>query len=177
MNLKNKLEKRVNIKEVKELLQSIEENKNNMEELYVLIFDPDTKTSFQALWVCSHLSKFGHQWLYKKQKTLIDETLSCHHSGKRRLLLDLLLHQPTPDPPRVDLLDFCMEHMISKHEPPGVQVLCMKLAYEICRPIPELLQELSTMLDIMQTELLPPSMKATRNNVLKALVKQNSLRK
>ena len=176
MNLKKKLKERINIKDVKELLHTIEEN-NSMEELYALIFDSDIRISFQALWVCSHLSESGHQWLHQKQEVLIDATLSCTHSGKRRLLLDLLLHQPMPNPPRVDLLDFCMKQMISKHEPPGVQALCMKLSYEICRPIPEILQELSTMLDIMQTELLPPSMRATRKNILKALVKQKSLRK
>ena len=63
------------------------------------------------------------------------------------MILNLICQQPAADPPRVDLLDFCMEHMISREEPAGVQSLCMKLAYQLTRSIPELQQELRTMLE------------------------------
>lgn len=175
MDLNNKLKERINIKDVKEVLEYIEKNRKGIEELYELIFDPNTNVSYQALWICSHLSNAGHQWLFKKQNVIIEELFSCTHSGKRRLLLSLLLCQPIPDPPRVDLLDFCFEHMVSKHEPPGVQVLSMKLAYNLCQSIPELLQELKVMLDIMQMELLPPSMRAVRKNILKTLSKRKTI--
>lgn len=172
MNLNNKLRERINIKDVKEILEYIEDNEIGMKKLYTLIFDTNTLISFQALWICSHLPEQGHQWLYKKQDILINEVLKCPHSGKRRLLLNLLISQPAPNPPRVDLLDFCLERMILKSEPPGVQVLCMKLAFNICITIPELLQELKIILDIMQPELLPPSMKSARKSLLKAIQKQ-----
>ena len=60
------------------------------------------------------------------------------------MILNLICQQPAADPPRVDFLDFCMEHMISREEPAGVQSLCMKLAYQLTRSIPELQQELRT---------------------------------
>ena len=85
------------------------------------------------------------------------------------MLLNLLCQQPLADPPRVDLLDFCIERMVSQQEPPGVQSLCIKLTYQLTRFIPELQQELRTMLEIMEPELLVPAIRSVRKNTLKAI--------
>lgn len=107
---------------------------------------------------------------------MIDEVLVCKHGGKRRVMLNLLYRQPFPNPPRVDFLDFCLERMMSGEELPGVQSLCMKIAYELCRPIPELMQELKTMLAMLEGDLVP-SIQAVRKNILKAMQKGKSLQK
>ena len=85
------------------------------------------------------------------------------------MLLNLLCQQQLADPPRVDLLDFCMERMVSRQEPAGVQSLCIKLAYQLTCSIPELQQELRTMLEIMEPELLVPAIRSVRRNTLKAI--------
>lgn len=90
------------------------------------------------------------------------------------MILSLLYRQPLSNPPRVDFLDFCLERMISKKEPSGVQALCMKLAYELCRPIPELIQELCIALGMMEGEL-SPAIQVTKKNILKAIAKGKSL--
>lgn len=85
------------------------------------------------------------------------------------MLLNLLSQQPAANPPRMDFLDFCLERVISRHEPGGVQSLCIKLAYQQTCSIPELQQELRTMLEIMEPELLNPAIRAVRRNTLKAM--------
>jgi hypothetical protein len=80
-----------------------------------------------------------------------------------------LSQQPAANPPRMDFLDFCLERVISRHEPGGVQSLCIKLAYQLTCSIPELQQELRTMLEIMEPELLNPAIRAVRRNTLKAM--------
>ena len=85
------------------------------------------------------------------------------------MLLNLLIQQPAANPPRMDFLDFCLERVISRHEPGGVQSLCIKLAYQLTCSIPELQQELRTMLEIMEPELLNPAIRAVRRNTLKAM--------
>ena len=82
---------------------------------------------------------------------------------------------PLTNPPRVDFLDFCLEKMMSCQELPGVRSLCMKLAYELCLSIPELMQELKMALTIMEVDTLP-SMRTVRKNVLKAMGRGKSLR-
>ena len=50
-----------------------------------------------------------------------------------------------------------------------IQSLCMKLAYQLTRSIPELQQELRTMLEIMEPDLLVPAIRSVRRNTLKAM--------
>ena len=122
----------------------------------------------------NHYSLWENRWLYDKQDELIDEAMICEHKDKRRLILSLLYRQPLANPPRVDFLDFCLDRMISKKESPGRQSIYIKIAYELCRPIPELVQELRTALEMMEGEL-SPAIAVARKNVLKAMVKGKSL--
>lgn len=138
-------------------------------ELYDLIFDSDDLISYQTLWIFTHLSTKDNEWLSDKLDELIDEAMTCQHHGKRRLLLTLIYRQPLDKVSRVDFLDFCLERMLSKQELPAVHSICIKIAYELCLPYPELMDELRTILDIMQPELLVPSTISARKKVLKAM--------
>lgn len=169
MNLLSRFSGRIHMEDIHETLLYVEGSEQRKQELYELIYHERDMVAYQVLWVFTHLSPEENEWLFTKQDELINEVLKCEHPGKRRLFLNLLLKQPLANPPRVDFLDFCLERMISKDELPGVQSLCMKLAYELCRPIPELLQELRTMLEMMEPDLLLPSMRTVRKNVLKAM--------
>lgn len=169
MDLNDKLSRRININDIYEICTWIQYNIKRTQELYNLIYDPDKTVSYQALWVLCHFTLSENEWLYDKQNELIDEVLACRHPGKRRLLLNLLYRQPQANPPRVDFLNFCLERMISKQELPGVQTLCMKLAYELCRSIPELVQELRNTLEMLGPSLLPVSLRTVRKNVLHAM--------
>ena len=100
MNLKDRLSSRCHIEDIHEILFYVQGNQERKAELYDLIFDPDDAVSYQALWVCSHFSTKGNEWLYDKQDELINEVLNCKHSGKRRILLNLLVRQPQTNPPR-----------------------------------------------------------------------------
>lgn len=172
--IKSRLSLRVGMKDVHEITVQVQNNHVKKQELYECLFDPDDKIGYNAAWVMTHFSVSENRWLHDKQDELIDALLSCTHPGKRRLILTLLYRQPFPNPPRVDLLDFCLERMISKREFPAVQSLCMKLAYELCRPIPELLQELKITLEMMEHDSVP-STHSARKNVLKAMQKGKTL--
>ena len=169
MNLRARLSERVHIEDIREILHFIQDDEQLREEVYQFNVFYLILWYSQALWVCTHFSKPEVEWLTLKQDELIDAALTCPHSGKRRMLLNLLCQQQLADPPRVDLLDFCMERMVSRQEPAGVQSLCIKLAYQLTCSIPELQQELRTMLEIMEPELLNPAIRAVRRNTLKAM--------
>jgi len=175
MNMKRKLSARINIEDIHEVLLYVEGNNKRKQQLYELIYDKDDVVGYQALWICSHFSSSENKWLFDKQDPLIDEVLQCKHPGKRRILLNLIFSQPT-NPLRVDFLDFCLEKMLSKDELPGVKTLCMKIAYELCRSVPELYQEFSTILDIMEPDLLPISIRTVRKNIQKAMNTKRSLK-
>lgn len=175
MNFKAKLSQRINMHDIHEILYFIQGSSKQKQKLFNLIFDPDDKIAYQAAWIFTHLTLSENQWLYSKQNELIEEVLKCQHPGMRRLILSLLYRQPLANPPRTDFLDFCLERMIAKSELPGVQTLCMKLAYELCRQTPELLQELRSMLDLIEPHLLPISLRTVRKNILNAMKTGKSL--
>lgn len=170
MNFISRLSQRISMDDIHEITYLTQGNNKRKQELYDLLFSQKDQIAYQAAWVMNHFSLSENQWLYDKQNELIDEVMVCGHTGKRRLILALLNRQPFANPPRVEFLDFCLERMVSKKEPPGVRSLCMKLAYELCCPIPELLQELCIALEMMEGES-SPAIQTTKKNILKAMAK------
>jgi len=140
-------------------------NNKRKQELYDLLYDANDLLAYQAAWTFTHFSSDENKWLYDRQNELIDEVLVCRHPGKRRLLLAIIFRQPLKNPPRTDFLDFCLEKMMSKKELPSVRALSMKLAYGMCRCIPELMQELRVLLDIMESDLQEASMRAAHTQM------------
>ena len=177
MDFRGILSGRIHMVDIHAITFLAQGNNKKKRELYNLLFDVNDKLAYQAAWVFTHFSLGENEWLYDKQDELIDEALVCAHPGKRRLLLVLLFNQPLANPPRTDFLDFCIERMLSKQELPGVQTLCMKLAYEMCRNIPEFKLELHTILDMMEPDLLQTSLRTVRKNVLRAMKTGKSLQR
>lgn len=176
MNFKAKLSERIGMDDIHEILRLAQQSDKQKQELYDLVIGEDEKIGYHAAWIFTHFSSEANKWLYEKQDELIDEVMRCEHGGKRRVVLNLLYKQPLAEPPRVDFLDFCLERMLSVKELPGVQSLCMKVAYELCRTIPELTQELKTTLEMMGGELCP-AIYSVRKNILKAMQKGKSLQR
>ena len=62
-----------------------------------------------------------------------------------------------------------MEHMMMPDEPYGVRSLCMKLAYTLSLPYPELLEEVRQSLLLIEPSELGSGVRHTRNKILKSL--------
>ena len=123
--------------------------------LVPLLYDGDMRVARNAAWVLTH--KPVSQIRTLPYNDLIDLTMSTPDTPLRRLVLNLVEKQEiTEESMRTDFLDFCLLHMRLPQEPPGVQALCMKLAYSMCSHYPELLHEFQVTLDIMQPEQHKP---------------------
>lgn len=141
------------------------------QSLYRLLFDEDRRVAENAAWVFNYFDLHSNCWLYDKHHELIDEVLRTDSDTKRRLLLGLLLRQSFHEADfRTDFLDFCLYRMVSVAEPTAVRAQCIKLAYVQCLLFPELFTELRTMLEIMEPDLLPPALRATRKNILNRII-------
>ena len=172
MDLREKLSKRIGKKNILEIVNFTKGCEKNVKRLYNLLYDNDKTVSYQAAWAMCHFSQDENEMLYAKQDDMIDELFKCNHTGKRRLILNLLLKQPQANPPRLDFLDFCMERMFSGNEPYGIKSLCIKLGYELCRTNPDLLNVFKQTLELVDNNLLPMSMKSSRNMVLRKMGKK-----
>lgn len=178
MNLRSKLLQRLEMEDINEIISLAQKDENVRIELYNLVFDSEDKLSINALWIMTHYSATTNKWLYSKQNELIDKVLISENSSQKRLLLSLIYKQPLAEPLLVDFLDFldfCLAGMTSLKEPPATIVMSMKLAYEMCRTIPELLQEYQVALEILEPSLLSTWTGIIRKRIQKAIPTRKSL--
>jgi Zn finger protein HypA/HybF involved in hydrogenase expression len=98
---------------------------------------------------------------------LIDQAMQTENSSVRRLTLNIIERlKMNENDMRTDFLDFCFEHMVSIEEYPGIQTLCMKLAYRMCTFYPELMDELKRTIDAMEIDYYKPAVKCLRKRIL-----------
>lgn len=108
------------------------------EDIYRLTYDEKQTVSWRAIWVCEKLSEIHPGWFILLYDEIIQRLIDCTHDGSKRLLLSILYNIPIPTPISVDLLNYCLDHMLSPQESIGVQALSIRIAYLLCRKEPEL---------------------------------------
>ena len=135
-------------------------------------FSLDYRVARSALW---GLTKASREELYQLQVILnefIDQAMQTDNSSVRRLSLNIVERlQITEDNLRTDFLDFCFEHMMDVEEYPGIQSVCMKLAFRMCKLYPELMDELKRTLEAMEIDYYKPAVKCVRNRILSGKMK------
>ena len=130
-------------------------------------FDADYRVARSALWGLTKASDNELSQLQVLLNELIDQAMQTENSSVRRLTFNVIERlELTEDDLRTDFLDFCMEHMVAGDEFPGVQTLCMKLAYRMCCFYPELKEEFMRIIDAMEIAYYKPAVKGLRAKVL-----------
>ncbi len=131
------------------------------------LFDKDYRVARSALW---GLTKATDEELSELQvilNELIDQAMQTENSSVRRLTLNIIERLKMDEEHlRTDFLDYCLEHMANIEELPGIQTLCMKLAYRMCSFYPELMDELKRTLEAMEIDYYKPAVKCLRKRVL-----------
>ncbi len=131
------------------------------------VFDSDYRVARSALW---GLTKAKDEELSELQvilNELTDQAMQTENSSVRRLTLNIIERlKMDEDDLRTDFLDFCFEHMVSIEEFPGIQTLCMKLAYRMCSFYPELMDEMKRTLEAIEIDYYKPAVKSLRKRIL-----------
>ena len=135
-------------------------------------FSLDYRVARSALW---GLTKANREELSQLQVILndfINQAMQTENSSVRRLSLNIVERlEMKEDDLRTDFLDFCFEHMIDVEEFPGIQSVCMKLAFRMCSFYPELMDELKRTLEAMEIDYYKPAVKCVRNRILNGKLK------
>lgn len=143
------------------------------------MYNSDQKVASNALWALTKASDQDHKQLQPLLHQLIDLAMQSHSSAVRRLALNNIERLEFGEEDlRTDFLDFCLDHMIDPEEFPGVQSLCMKLAYNMCTFYPELMGELRRSLESMDLDYYTPAVKSVRLRILnnKRLIPKRKLK-
>ena len=130
-------------------------------------FSEDYLVARSALWGLTKANKEEISQLQVILNELINQAMQTKNSSVRRLSLNIVERlEMSEDDLRTDFLDFCFEHMIDVEEFPGIQSICMKLAFRICKFYPELTDELKRILEAMEIDYYKPAVKCIRSRIL-----------
>lgn len=131
------------------------------------IHDEDHHIARNALWILTKASNDELSKLQPMKDELIDLAISVEDSSVRRLSLNIIERlKMSEEELRTDFLDFCLDRMANLEEPPGVQSLCMKLAFRMCQFYPELTVEFNCTLNAMEIDYFKPAVKCVRKKIL-----------
>lgn len=154
------------------LVQEICSRPEYLEDMYRLTSDEKQTVSWRAIWACEKVSEIHPGWFVPLYDDILHKLLICRHDGSKRLLLSILYNIPVPTPIPVDLLNYCLDRMLSPQESIGVQALCIRMAYKLCKQEPELLKELQLILENTDTEFYSTGVRTTIRNTLKKINKK-----
>ena len=135
-------------------------------------FSQDYRVARSALWGLTKACKEEISQLQVILNKFIDQAMQTDNSSVKRLSLNVVERlQFAEDDLRTDFLDFCFEHMMDVEEYPGIQSVCMKLAFRMCKFYPELMDELKRTLKAMEIDYYKPAVKCVRNRILNGKLK------
>jgi Zn finger protein HypA/HybF involved in hydrogenase expression len=135
-------------------------------------FSKDYRVARSALWGLTKASKDELSQLQVILNKLIDQAMQTDNSSVRRLSLNIVERlELNEEDLRTDFLDFCFEHMMDVEEFPGIQSVCMKLAFRMCKYYPELMDELKRTIEAMEIDYYKPAVKCVRNRILNGKLK------
>ena len=135
-------------------------------------FNQDYRVARSALWGLTKANKEELSQLQVIQNEFIDQAMQTDNSSVRRLSLNVVEKlRMSEDDLRTDFLDFCFEHMMDVEEYPGIQSVCMKLAFRMCSFYPELMDELKRTVEAMEIDYYKPAVKCVRNRILNGRLK------
>ena len=135
-------------------------------------FSQDYRVVRSALWGLTKARKEELSQLQVIFNEFIDQAIRTENSSNRRLSLNIIERlEMNEEDLRTDFLDFCLDHMMDVEEFPGVQAVCMKLAYRMCKFYPELMDELKRTLEAMDIDYYKPAVKGVRSKILNGKLK------
>lgn len=160
---------KINMPEIREVTLWVTQH-GQKDYLYNLVKKSKGRTGTNALWCITHMMDVEGEWLQSLQNELVDMLLIEKHTGRKRMLLQLLKEQTyNPDTIRTDFLDYCLGKINSECETYAIRCFSMYCAYEMCRFYPELIEELTRYLDMLDTQSLSPgltcALRTTRNKI------------
>ena len=136
------------------------------------MLDDDYQVARNALWSLTKASKAELAQLQPLLAELIDLAMTARKSSVRRLSLNIVERLSiTAQDVRADFLDFCLDHMTDVQELPGIQSLCMKIAFKMCTYYPELKGEMMRTVEAMEISYYSPAVKSVRARILNGKMK------
>ena len=141
-------------------------------ELVAIAFGNDLKLSNRAIWVLQHCSDLENDTIKPYLNELILKLSTIPLSDMfKRCVLKICLNNDIPEKHQIAVLEICYLILNNPHEAIAIRSLCMPIIYNISKPYPELLKELTLVLKNILLEETTPALLAKARIVLKKIEK------
>ena len=164
--LKEQLAKCIHVGTVRRMCGLARMDSAMKEQLYELMFCDEQRVADNAAWVLVQLEPTELLWLEGRLGVLADAAMRTSSDRLCRLLLTLLERLSGSFELYPEFLDFCLSHIPRNQTPAGIRSLCIRLACDQSLYYPELLEELRGLLELMEPDSLPPSVRSMKKRVL-----------
>lgn len=159
---------RYGINDALAVLHDIEKHGDFLTFAQSYIHDENSRVACNAMWILTKVPKAGLHQLRPLLDQLIDMSMHASSPTLRRLSMNVIERLKIgKEEVQADFLDYCIAHMQDVTEFPGIQSLCLKLAFRMCAHYPELLDELIRTLQNMEMEFYTPALRSVRNKILR----------
>ncbi len=137
------------------------ESRENTVALIALAKADTGRGGINALWCLTHVQKADPAYLQEWHDDFIDMLLAENHTGRKRMLLQVLRGQAyDPDTLRTDFLDFCLSKINAECEPYAIRAFSLYCAYNMCKFYPELIAELNEHLHMLDLQAISAGLRS-----------------
>ncbi len=153
--------------ECRRLCDVVSESPADFAGMFSLMCDADERVAWHAAWVCEQASRRS-PWLFTPEavERVLGLAGATSFAGVQRLTLTMLLRLGLPEVVPVAFINQCFERMSSPKVPVAVQVLSMKLLYELARREPAFREELRVCLETVDVDCYTVGYRTARRRVL-----------
>ena len=140
----------------------------------------EKRTAENAGWIATHWKREALAWLISRADEIAEVAMRTESSTMRRLSLTLLFHlmplvlenQQELTERQLRLLNFCLDVISPMQSAEWSVGLSMKIAAVMVRTIPELREEVRTLLEMIDENLCTSGIRGARHNALKMLAQK-----
>lgn len=141
-------------------------------QLLISALDKDSLKSNKAMWILNHCAEVDFNRIKPFQIKLINHLKNKNlNSGVIRSILHIFQKQPVPKKQQSFILDKCFEYIKNPSEAIAVRVYAITVVFNISKPYPDLLNELSVVLNHLNITEESGAIKARTKNTLKQIAK------
>lgn len=150
--------------------RELHHDEHGIENLFALMTQTENRrTAYNAAWILTHLPvEDKKMYLLPRYTELVSIATSETLCFRRGLVLSILTDLPVSNEPNSNLLEYCMTHITDMKENDSTRSYMIKLAARMCKPYPELCNELMLTLEII-SQNTSPSIACAKKNALKLI--------
>lgn len=178
MNLREGLVSRLAEFNARAWAKKIVGNEALRRELFDCLFDGPPEVGSRAAWVLSHAHDLDPAVIRNKENKLIGllKNKRLPH-GITRNILRIYQEQPVPEKHSAFMLDTCYAFLKDLSEPIAIRAFSITVLFNISKHYPELLRELSAVLQSTAQHEEAPALISRSKNTLKAIAKLQAAQK